>query len=131
MTVDAMSKTDITTPGQLWHYQWDITFTFRAREDSPTGQALSSHVSVSDPDELVDIILHTSYDPRVLSYYYERKAALDMSAAPRACPACAEAYDPASPRQWWRTCDCGGHMVYQCVMCGREQLYPDLAATCQ
>ena len=131
MDVSAAPEAGPLTPAQVWHYRWDITFTWRSKECSPTGKALTSHLCVSDPDELANIILHTSYDPRLHSYYYERKQALDMSAAPRACASCGEAYDPASQRVWLRSCDCGGHMVYQCVMCGREQMYPEVTMTCQ
>lgn len=135
MTVTVPNRT-APTPTELWRYRWDITVRYHRTPDTPRDAPLTRHRSITDPDELVDFILRTSYDPRVASYHYERRAVLDMSAAPRACAGCGEAYDPASPQQRWRDCSCGGHVVYQCVMCGREQmypgqqLYPDLTLTC-
>jgi hypothetical protein len=118
-------KQSAPTPTELWRYQWNITVRYRRTPDQPPDAALVKHLSLADPDELAKFILHTSYDPRVVSYHYERRAALDTSAAPKACPGCGTAYDRVSPQQRWQDCSCGGHIVYQCTKCGHEQLYPD------
>ncbi len=118
------------TPAQVWRFRWNITLTLRTVEDSPTGHSRHRYLTATDPDELTEIILRTSYDPRVVSYRYDRLAELDLSLAPTACHACDEPYAQTPPRQALQACDCGGHMTYQCVACGETQMYPDLAITC-
>jgi transcriptional regulator with XRE-family HTH domain len=126
----APASTATHPPEQAWQYRWDITLTWRSEQDSPTGQAREHYLTASDPDELAEIVLRTSFDPRVVAYRYERHAALDMSGAPKSCPDCQEPFDTVVPQQWWTPCNCGGHMTYQCVMCGDEQIYPELNITC-
>jgi transcriptional regulator with XRE-family HTH domain len=130
MTVETPPTSARPTPEQAWQYRWDITLTWRSEQDSPTGQIREHYLTASDPDELAEIVLRTSFDPRVVAYRYERHAALDMSGAPKACTACEEPYGAIPPQQWWTPCNCGGHMTYQCVMCGEEQVYPELNITC-
>lgn len=131
MTVEvASAQAAVPTPDKVWHYRWEVTFIWQYKECSPTGLAMTSHLTITDPDELVEVIRRTSYDPRLQSFYYERREALDMSAAPRTCPSCGETYDSSAHIWWENNCACGGHMHYRCLACGQDQVYPQMAASC-
>jgi hypothetical protein len=117
-------------PADVWRYKWAVTLTIR--EENPT-QIREKHLVVDSVDELVELILHRSLDPRIAAYTYHRFAALDMSAAPERCGECGERYPPLTPGHAWRTtqaCSCGGHAIFSCVACGTRRMYPRVEATC-
>jgi hypothetical protein len=113
----------------MWRYRWDLTLTWRSLTDSPN-RAWESRIITRSPEELCQLVMRTSYDPRIVSSRYERHAELDMSEAPDACTSCAEPYDDLAPRRHWRDCSCGGHLVFECIVCGHSQLYPTLDLGC-
>ena len=119
-----------TNPPEQAGYRWNITFVVRTDYHSVTGATHEVHRTVTDADELVNIILHSSHDPRVVAYRYERQPALDLSGAPRACPDCGRSYGPFPPQQRWHGNGCTGHLVFQCTRCGQEEPYPELTAAC-
>src|SRR5690349_1706227 len=104
-------------PPTAWRYRWRITLTRRTNGMSNT---TTEHTfTVTSPDELCDVILHTSYDPTIVAYTYHR-----YTAPPIACPTCGEPYTDTTPNQQWQACACGGHLVTSCTACGEAQAHP-------
>jgi hypothetical protein len=117
-------------PGEVWRYKWAVTLTMR--EDDPA-QVSEKHLVVDSVDELVELVLHRSLDPRIAAYAYHRFATLDMTAAPEHCVHCGERYPALTPGRAWRTtqaCSCGGHAIFACVACGTRLIYPRVESTC-
>lgn len=112
-----------------WRYRWDVTLTIR---DLANPTVISERrVTAETADELANIVLHTSLDPRIVAYQYYRCVTLDLTDAPTSCAACTEQFADLPPRQVLRTCSCSGHMIYTCIACGVEQLYPPRHTTCR
>jgi hypothetical protein len=107
------------TPHPPWRYRWQITLT-RTVPGQP-GRTWEETRTARTPDELCDVILHTSFDPSIVAYNYHRYTTL-----PAACPSCGEPYAGSFPRQEWHACACGGHLVSACTACGDQQAYPPL-----
>ena len=42
-------------------------------------EIMEKRMVANTADELLDIVLHTSFDPRIVSYHYHRYAVLDLS----------------------------------------------------
>ncbi|BCB87568.1 hypothetical protein [Phytohabitans suffuscus] len=117
-------------PGEVWRYKWAVTLTMR--EEDPA-QVREKHLVVDSVDELVELVLHSSLDPRIAAYAYHRFATLDMTAAPEHCTQCGEPYPPLTPGRAWRTtqpCTCGGHAIFSCGACGTRLMYPRVESTC-
>jgi hypothetical protein len=111
------------SPGEVWQYRWEMTLTVRSAT-----QITVRRIVVDSPDRLAELVLHTSYDPRIVSYRYHRYLELDMSRAPTACATCAEPYTGAAPTR--QSCSCGGHEIYACSVCGTDQVYPRVENSC-
>jgi hypothetical protein len=115
----------------VWRYRWAVTLTVRELNDDT--MVSEEHLVIDSVDDLVDLVLHRSLDPRIAAYSYHRFAALDMSAAPAVCPRCGEPYIELTPgRSWqqWRQCSCGGHAILVCHACGTDHAYPRLEHDC-
>ena len=119
-------------PQDVWHYRWAVTLTM-VKPDEPT-KVDEKHLVAESVDDLVDVVLHHSLDPRVAAYSYHRFTALDMTAAPTRCAECGERYQQLSPGgQAWREtcrCSCGGHAIFSCTACGTHQAYPRVEPDC-
>jgi hypothetical protein len=112
----------------VWTYRWEVILTWRSSTESLI--TYETRRTVRTADELVDIVLHSSYDPRIVSYSYHRYTELNLAAAPSECSGCGEAFADTPPRQQWRTCVCGAHVFYTCAACGSGQVYPVPSAGC-
>lgn len=118
-----------SNPTSAWNYRWEIVFTQRSSTESP--HTYETRETARTVDELVEKVLHKSYDPRIVSFSYYRYAELDIDAAPTECSCCGELFRDTPPQQLWRTCSCGAaHVLYACVVCGVSQVYPAPTLSC-
>jgi len=113
---------------EVWTYCWEAVLTWRSSTDSLA--TYETRHTMTSVDELVELVLHSSYDPRIVSYSYHRYTELNLAAAPTECPQCREPYADHPPRQRWLSCVCGAHIVYNCVACGSRQIYPVPTVEC-
>jgi hypothetical protein len=119
------------TPDTLWRYRWDIVLT----SVEASGRVKLIQRVAHTADELSDIILHTSYDPRIVNYTYSRQAELDTSGAPSTCASCGSPYRspsayPAASAQEWQECSCNGHFILVCPGCDEMSVYPEYGPGC-
>jgi hypothetical protein len=129
-------ETDMTldttaTPPQQAAYHWNVTFVVKTDYDSTAAATHEIYRTVNDADDLVNVILHTSLDPRIVAFHYERRRAPDLSRAPKACTNCAEPYNQLPPQVHWHGNMCTGHLVFQCTRCGQQQTFPELSDGCR
>ncbi|MEU8819987.1 hypothetical protein [Actinoplanes sp. NPDC048796] len=114
------------SPADAWVFRWRVTFTLRLDSRS----TYETHRTVNTPDELCDLVLHSSMDPRIVAYSYHRYAVLDTGAAPTACRWCDEAFTDTPPQREWRNCSCGVHVVVTCAVCGSGDIFPRPSHAC-
>jgi hypothetical protein len=128
----AASRIDLgPMPDTMWRYRWDIVMT----SVEASGVVRFIRRVAHTADELSDIILHTSYDPRIVSYRYIRQPELDISGAPSTCGSCGSAYRnpsayPAASNQQWQKCACNGHYILVCPSCDEMSVYPEYGPGC-
>jgi hypothetical protein len=119
-TVEAAAPDHTPATSDAWTFRWKVTLTMRL--DSISTYEVQRVLNT--PDELCELVLHSSMDPRIVAYTYHRYAALNTSIAPDACRWCDEPYDETPPRQEWRNCTCGVHVIYTCTACGSGDVFP-------
>jgi hypothetical protein len=127
-TADHARNHTAALASDVWTYRWEVVLTWRSSTESL--HTYETKRIVDSPDALVDVVLHSSYDPRIVSYTYHRYTELNLAAAPRECSGCGEPFADTPPRQQWRTCVCGAHVFSTCVACGNPHVYPVPTANC-
>ncbi|MGW4944451.1 hypothetical protein ACWEOZ_22995 [Actinoplanes sp. NPDC004185] len=117
---------DAAAPADAWNFRWKVILTLRLDSLS----TYETHRTVNTPDELCELVLHSSMDPRIVAYSYHRYATLNTNTAPTSCRWCDEPFTEMAPRQEWRNCTCGVHVIYTCTACGSGEVFPRPSHAC-
>jgi hypothetical protein len=101
-------------------YRWAVTLTRRSTDDRHS--IFETYKVARTPDELCDIVLHSSLDPTIVAYSYHRYVQPDPPAIGEACGCCAEPFDSIPPSLRWRPVATGGEVLVTCRACGAYQI---------
>jgi hypothetical protein len=111
-----------------WEYRWEVVLVRDSIENPGFVQELKTIVST--PESLCELIIRHLYDPNSGEIHVSRKAELDLSCAPAACQQCGEPYVGWGEKTSWRECQCGGHHIHSCQVCGERQFFPKISHGC-
>jgi hypothetical protein len=114
-----------------WAWRWRVRIQAHPSRYDPFGAGDEEIRYAHTVAELRAMVLAARDDPRVMSLRYERERYL-AGAAPTTCPEGHPLTGPSAVRATtaWRLCECGGHTVYTCRVCGAVILDPSVGPDC-